>query len=49
MKIYLTKDNVMRIVCERFKVDFVETKKGEITPLVDKLYWEGNEEGENNR
>ncbi len=49
MKISLTKSNVMKILCERFEVEFVETEKGEVTPLGDELYWEGNEERENNR
>ncbi|MBA7668159.1 hypothetical protein ES703_76265 [subsurface metagenome] len=39
----------MEILCNHFNIEFVETQKGEVTPLEDKLWWEGNEERENNR
>lgn len=43
MEIILSKDNVMRILCDRFNIEFVETSTGEVKPLVDKIFWEGNE------
>lgn len=48
MEIMLTKDNVMRILCTLFKVEFKETSAGKISPRhpKDKVYWEGNPEPE---
>jgi len=42
MEIYLTKQNVMKIICGRFQIEFVEKPTGEIVPLEDEICWEGN-------
>jgi len=42
MEIQLTKDNVMRILCDHFNIEFAESGAGKVPPLVDQIFWEGN-------
>lgn len=44
MKISLTKDNVMKILCDYFNVPYVEVDDpgSKIIPREDEIFWEGN-------
>lgn len=46
MKIYLTEDNVMKILCDYFHVPYVEADDragvSKIIPKEDRIYWEGH-------
>ena len=49
MKIFLTKENVKRILCDRFHVPYVEAarREGSTNIIIAKgseVYWEGNPE-----
>lgn len=45
MKIYLTKDNVLEILCKHFSIPYVEVDSGnKVIPRKDEIYWEGNTE-----
>ena len=48
MKIYLTKENVKRILCDHFGIKYVEAARSAGVPRVvlkeDEIYWEGNPE-----
>jgi len=46
MKIFLTKEEILRMICEKFKIQMM-TVDGELCPLGDnEVYWEGNPEVE---
>lgn len=46
MKIYLTKDNIMEILCKHFDIPYVEVNEPgtKVIPREDKIFWEGNPE-----
>ena len=46
MKIYLTKDNVLEILCKHFGIPYIEVDDPEnkVIPRKDEIYWEGNPE-----
>lgn len=47
MKITLTKNDVMEILCHRFDIPHTEIstiKKEDTEPVYDEVYWEGNPE-----
>lgn len=46
MKIILTKDNVMKILCNHFGIPYVEVDDPgtKVIPRKDEIYWEGNPE-----
>ncbi len=42
MKIVLSKDDVMRLICEDLHISIIETMGGGVMPERDVVYWEGN-------
>jgi len=48
MKIFLTKENVKRILCDHFGIKYVEATRSASVPRVvlkgDEIYWEGSPE-----
>ena len=42
MKIVLDKNDVMRLICEDFRIPTTETMGGGVMPERDVVYWEGN-------
>lgn len=42
MEVVLVKNNVMKILCDKFDIEYVTSSVGKVTPLRDKVYWEGN-------
>lgn len=44
MKIALTKDDVMAIVCSHLNRPYISETGGTILPTYDQIYWEGNPE-----
>jgi len=50
MKVYLTKANVMKILCDHFHIPYVEVDErrgaSKVVTKRDEVYWEGNPEKE---
>ena len=45
MKIFLTKDNVMRILCDHFNIPYIVVEPaGKAVPREDQIFWEGSTE-----
>ena len=53
MKIFLTKENVKRILCDHFSIKYIEAARSASNSRVvikeDEIYWEGNEEKNANK
>lgn len=43
MELILNREDVMRILCGHFGIEFSETAAGKVALMRDKIFWEGHE------
>ena len=49
MKIVLSKDDVVRLICKELHIEATELVDGKVWPEKDYIYWEGNPEKQEER